>query len=145
MICGRLEGWRKIEGIKGLEAGLEFLERANLAALPDGRHAIQGDEVYALVMRAPSKSPADARFESHRDYIDIQYLLSGDETMGVLPIEELAGRLPTIRPKTSSSMRHQQNTLRSAFRPATSPCSSRQTGTNRCATGARRGNCTRRS
>ena len=58
MICGRLEGWRKIEGIEGLEAGLEFLERADLAALPDGRHAIRGDEVYALVMRAPSKAPA---------------------------------------------------------------------------------------
>ena len=94
MICGRLEGWRAIGGVTGLEAGLEFLERADLAALPDGRHAIRGDEVYALVMRAPSKSPADARFESHRDYIDIQYLLSGDETMGVLPIEELTGATP---------------------------------------------------
>jgi len=94
MICGRLEGWREIEGVKGLETGLEFLERADLPALPDGRYAIRGDEVYALVMRAPSKAPVDARFESHRDYIDIQYLLSGDETMGVLATGELAGATP---------------------------------------------------
>ena len=91
MICGRLEGWRAIAGLEGLAAGFEFLERSDLATLPDGRHAIRGDDVYALVMRAPSKAPAEARFESHRDFIDIQSLISGDETMGVLPAGELAG------------------------------------------------------
>jgi len=89
-----LDGWRTIEGIQGFEAGFEFLERADLATLPDGRHPIQGDDVYALIMRAPSKTVREARFESHRDYIDIQYLVSGDEALGVLPIGELTGATP---------------------------------------------------
>jgi YhcH/YjgK/YiaL family protein len=94
MICGRVDGWRNIEGIQGLEAGFAFLERFDLATLPDGKHPIQGEDLYALIMRVPSKSAAEARFESHRDYIDIQYLVSGDEALGVLPIGELTGPTP---------------------------------------------------
>jgi len=94
MICGRLDGWRTIEGIQGLKAGFEFLARADIATLPDGKHPIQGDAVYALIMRGPSKTAAEAQFESHRDYIDIQYLVSGDEALGVLPISELTGATP---------------------------------------------------
>jgi YhcH/YjgK/YiaL family protein len=94
MLYGRLQGWRTIEGVQGLEPGFEFLERADLPTLPDGRHTIRGDEVYALIMRAPSKAPAAAQFESHHDYVDIQYLISGDEVLGVLPLGELMGATP---------------------------------------------------
>ena len=78
MICGRLDGWRQIDGVNGLEAGFEFLERSNLATLAMGKHEIQGEAVFALAMKAPSKDPRDARFESHRDYIDIQFLFAGE-------------------------------------------------------------------
>jgi YhcH/YjgK/YiaL family protein len=94
MICGRLEGWRTIAGVEGLEAGLEFLERTDLAALAPGKHAIQGEEVFALAMQAPSRDPGEAKFESHRDYIDIQFLLAGEEAMGLLPIGQLDGATP---------------------------------------------------
>lgn len=94
MICGKLEGWRTIAGIEGLEAGFEFLEKTNLAALPLGRHAIQGEAVFALAMKAPSKQPGEAKYESHRDYIDIQYLVAGDETIGVAPIGQLGDATP---------------------------------------------------
>jgi biofilm protein TabA len=89
MIYGKLEGWRTIAGIEGLEAGFEFLERTDLAALPLGKHAIQGDTVFALAMKAPSKDPAEAKYESHRDYIDIQYLVAGDEAIGVASLGQL--------------------------------------------------------
>jgi YhcH/YjgK/YiaL family protein len=94
MICGKLEGWRSIAGIEGLEVGFEFLERTNLAALPLGKHAIQGDAVFALAMKAPSKAPEEARYEAHRDYIDIQYLVAGDETIGVAPLGQLRDATP---------------------------------------------------
>jgi len=94
MICGRLDGWRNIQGIEGLEAGFAFLERADLATLPMGKHEIQGDAVFALAMKAPSKTTSEARFESHRDYIDIQYLLSGEEMIGVAPVGQLRGATP---------------------------------------------------
>lgn len=94
MICGRLDGWRRIQGIDGLEAGFEFLERTDLATLPMGKHEIHGDAVFALAMKAPSKAVAEARFESHRDYIDIQCLLSGEEMIGVAPVGQLQSATP---------------------------------------------------
>jgi hypothetical protein len=68
MICGKLDGWRQIDGVHGLEAGFEFLERSNLAALAMGKHEIQGEAVFALAMKAPSRAPEAGQFESHRDY-----------------------------------------------------------------------------
>jgi len=94
MICGKLDGWRQIDGVHGLEAGFEFLERSNLASLAMGKHEIQGDAVFALAMKAPSRAPEAGQFESHRDYIDIQFLRSGEEGIGVLPIGQLQGATP---------------------------------------------------
>ena len=50
--------------------------------------------VCTLAMKAPSKTTSEARFESHRDYIDIQYLLSGEEMIGVAPVGQLQGATP---------------------------------------------------
>jgi YhcH/YjgK/YiaL family protein len=89
MRSGELKSWRTIQGLSGLQAGFEFLERADLASLPMGKHEIQGDSVYALAMKSPSRAPESGQFESHRDYIDIQYLLSGEEIIGLAPVEKL--------------------------------------------------------
>ena len=94
MICGKLDGWRQIDGVHGLEAGFEFLERSNLGALAMGKHEIQGEAVFALAMKAPSRAPEAGRFESHRDYIDIQFLFAGEETIGVVPTGQLQGATP---------------------------------------------------
>lgn len=48
-----------------------------------GKHPIDGDRLYANVQRYESKSPADAVFENHRRYIDVQYMISGREKIRV--------------------------------------------------------------
>jgi YhcH/YjgK/YiaL family protein len=94
MKSGELKSWRTIQGLSGLQAGFEFLERTDLAALPLGKHEIQGDAVYALAMKSPSRAPEAGQFESHRDYIDIQYLVSGEEIIGVAPVAKLQAVTP---------------------------------------------------
>ena len=94
MITGELKRWRNLEGTKGLAAGFEFLERGDLAALPMGRHIIDGDSVFALAMQSPSREPSAGKFEAHQDYIDIQYLVSGEEVIGVAPVEGLKVTTP---------------------------------------------------
>ena len=89
MITGDLKGWRTLKDVKGLEAGFEFLERGDLAALSMGKHPIDGDSVFALAMQSPSRDPSDGRFEAHQEYIDIQYLVSGEEMIGLAPVEGL--------------------------------------------------------
>jgi YhcH/YjgK/YiaL family protein len=94
MIAGSLKQWKSLEGVNGLEAGFEFLERGDLGALPMGKHPIDGDSVFALAMQSPSRDPSVGRFEAHQAYIDIQYLVSGEEMIGVAPVEGLKVATP---------------------------------------------------
>lgn len=70
-------------------AGFEFLRTQNLHALAAGRQPIDGDNVYALVNLYDTKAVADSKWEAHRRYIDIQYIVTGTERMGVAPIADL--------------------------------------------------------
>jgi biofilm protein TabA len=60
----------------------EFLARPDLSQLAAGRHEIDGDNIFAMVYRGVGRKRETARLESHRQYMDIQCVLSGLDTMG---------------------------------------------------------------
>ena len=62
----------------------DFLSR-DLASLPDGRYAIDGDNVFANISSYSTKRIEDGVFEGHRKYADIQFLIDGDELCGIVP------------------------------------------------------------
>ena len=64
---------------KKVVEGLEFLAKTDFSRL-EGRHVIN-DYMYVNVETYQTKE--DALFEAHRDYIDIQYIISGEEKIGV--------------------------------------------------------------
>ncbi|MFH0909965.1 MAG: YhcH/YjgK/YiaL family protein [Planctomycetota bacterium] len=66
----------------GLAQAFAFLRNADPAALPEGRNEIDGDRLFALVVRAEGKGRSGARLEAHRDYLDIQYCVRGGECIG---------------------------------------------------------------
>ncbi len=66
-------------------AAFAFLSRPNLRELPVGRYEIDGDRVYALVQRQPGRKPDAGKLEAHRNYIDVQVVLGGVDTMGWRP------------------------------------------------------------
>lgn len=94
IIFGDLKNWRTLKGTEGFEDGLEFLEKTDLNALSLGKHEILGEAVFAAVSKGPSRAPESGQFESHRKYIDIQYLVSGGERIGVAPLEGLQVTTP---------------------------------------------------
>ena len=51
-----------------------------------GKYEIDGDNAYAIVTEAPSKTPEMAKWEAHEKYIDIQYVIRGEEKIGVTPL-----------------------------------------------------------
>jgi biofilm protein TabA len=65
----------------GFKKAGKFLMRADLATLADGRHEVDGAAVFALVSRCEGKGRG-ARLEAHRNYIDVQYCVSGKEIIG---------------------------------------------------------------
>lgn len=67
----------------------EFLRNHDLSTLSAGKHEIQGDEIFVNVQDAPVKTREEARFETHRQMIDIQVPLSGCEEHGWCPLADL--------------------------------------------------------
>jgi len=62
-----------------------FLKRSDLAELSADRHDIDGDRLFCLISKGPGRSRSEANLEAHRKYIDIQYVITGDEEMGWKP------------------------------------------------------------
>lgn len=74
----------------GIERALRFLAAADLTALPEGRHPVEGDRIYALVQEYEPRPPEAAAWEAHRRYADVQYVVSGEERLGRAEVERLA-------------------------------------------------------
>ena len=92
MILDRLRHASHYQGLgTPIPAALEFLRGTDLLRLPDGRHPIDGDRLVAIVQRYRTKPPAEAAWEAHRRYIDVQYVVAGTERMGYA---SLHGELP---------------------------------------------------
>ena len=71
---------------RDFSSAFAFLRRADLASLAAGRHAIDGDRLYALVQDYETRPLADGLLEVHRRYIDIQCVVSGEELIGYAPL-----------------------------------------------------------
>ncbi|OFY58105.1 MAG: hypothetical protein A2V50_01595, partial [Bacteroidetes bacterium RBG_19FT_COMBO_42_10] len=65
-----------------------FLKNSDLEKLELKRHEIDGNNVYAPVSEYMTKNEEDARYEAHLKYIDIQYVITGKELIGVAPVSD---------------------------------------------------------
>lgn len=70
-----------------LDAAIRFLEEQDLRALPMGRTAIDGENVY--VNRFDYETGPEAITEGHLRYIDIHVVLEGEEQIGVADVAAL--------------------------------------------------------
>lgn len=70
------------------DQALAWLRDTDLEKAPSGKHKISGDQVYASVSEGPTKNLEDTRWEAHQKYIDIQYVASGKEKIGVAPLSK---------------------------------------------------------
>lgn len=50
-----------------------------------GTYPLLGNEMFALVMRYDTVQPTESRFESHRQFIDLQYTIEGAEWIAWSP------------------------------------------------------------
>jgi biofilm protein TabA len=63
-----------------------FLRDHNLDSLPKGKYVIDGNNVTASVSIDSSKDFDKTNWESHRKFIDVQCIISGQEKMGMSPL-----------------------------------------------------------
>ncbi|HEX8244193.1 MAG TPA: YhcH/YjgK/YiaL family protein, partial [Longimicrobium sp.] len=97
---------------RGIDAGLAWL-RAFDPSTADGRHAIDGGRVFALVSSYHTGPATEKRFETHRRFLDVQYVAAGSERILHAPATALTVETPYdpaadivfyAEPKVSSSL-----------------------------------------
>ncbi|WP_069999531.1 YhcH/YjgK/YiaL family protein [Cellulosilyticum sp. I15G10I2] len=60
---------------------IEFIAYFQKAKLRDGRYDILGDNLFALVQSYMTIPSDEGRWESHQEYVDLQYIVQGAEMM----------------------------------------------------------------
>jgi YhcH/YjgK/YiaL family protein len=71
------------------DEAFNFLKNHDLSELAPGKYPIDGDNVYASVTEDPTKDYDKTAWESHRKYVDLQYVISGEEKIGVSPVAKV--------------------------------------------------------
>ena len=66
---------------KGITETIAFAKKHDLEALPPGRYELSGGAYVNVLAYETKPEPASPVFEAHRKYIDLQYVISGKETM----------------------------------------------------------------
>jgi YhcH/YjgK/YiaL family protein len=72
-----------------LRTALTFLQGTALEELSPGRHAIDGDDVFAMVSDYDTRTEGESQWEAHRVHVDVQYVIQGRERIGVAPLHAL--------------------------------------------------------
>lgn len=59
-----------------------YLKKTDLNALPPGKYVIDGDKAFVTITEGPTKPMEETKWESHRQYIDLHYVIRGKEQIG---------------------------------------------------------------
>jgi biofilm protein TabA len=94
MILDTLGNAARYAGLKvGLSEAFGFLDQPGLAELPDGKHEIADGRVYAIVERRNGRTVDEGELEAHHKHLDVQYVISGEESMGWSPRQGLVNSM----------------------------------------------------
>jgi len=97
MIYDTLKNAARYSGLgTRFQKGFQFLQNTDLSSLKAGRIELDGANLFALVQEYTTRTLEESVWEAHRNYIDIQYMVSGVEKMGFANLEEmdLGGYIP---------------------------------------------------
>jgi YhcH/YjgK/YiaL family protein len=93
MIFGSFENCERYFSVnEKLTAAFEFIERAVREGLPVSRYELDSEGNYAFVQEYDTKT--ESKWEAHRKYIDVQYIIEGVEVMDVDRISSLDETIP---------------------------------------------------
>ena len=65
------------------DLAFQFLKTADLKELPLGKKELDGQRLFVSIDEYTTKDKSETRYESHKKYIDIQYIIDGEELIGL--------------------------------------------------------------
>ena len=111
MILDQLSHWKQYAWPnEHFRTAFEYLERLD-PGLEDGKHVIDGDNVFNLMQTYETKPREQGLFETHREYADIQYTVSGVEDILWAPRQGLKVVIPMENDKEKQALTPDPTTL----------------------------------
>ncbi len=68
----------------------KFLKESDLKNLPEGKQELDGKNLFVGIDKYYTKEMNQTKYEAHKKYIDIQYVISGEEQMGITTLDKVA-------------------------------------------------------
>lgn len=78
---------------KNFEKAFCFIKKVIADNLPVGTYEVDGKDVYAMVQEYNTKLENEARNEGHKNYVDIQFVVSGKEAIEVIDISNAQSKV----------------------------------------------------
>ncbi|MEI7729987.1 MAG: YhcH/YjgK/YiaL family protein [Verrucomicrobiota bacterium] len=92
MILDNLSQWHRYTALgTRFEKAFHYLETVS-PDTPLGRYDLEGEELFAMVSAYPTRSADQFKFEAHRRYADVQFIVAGRERILWVPLASL----PTV-------------------------------------------------
>ncbi|MUJ36382.1 N-acetylneuraminate anomerase [Aliivibrio fischeri] len=80
MIYGHIEHQKTNQYLpRVIQQCLAYLNETDLEALPTGKHIIDGKNIFANVMEFETGDASSKQTEVHKEYVDVQCLIRGEE------------------------------------------------------------------
>lgn len=90
MICDQLKNASFYEQTHPrFKKAFEYLQKTDFTKAAEGKYEIDGQNIYAIVQEYMTKLPAEGRWEAHRRYMDIQYVVTGEEFIGYASLDSM--------------------------------------------------------
>jgi len=66
----------------------DYIRSTDLKNLQQGKYEIEGKNIFAMISEYQTKPESEGMLEAHKKYIDVQYVISGEERMGYTPLDK---------------------------------------------------------
>ena len=88
MIIDKIENAKLYQGIHvGIDKALKYIVSTNFDELALGKQEIDNDTIFAILKEYQTKQIEDGLLESHIKYVDVQYVIEGEEQIGIATLK----------------------------------------------------------
>ena len=68
-----------------IQKAIEYAKTTDFSGLEDGKHEIDGEQMFVNLFHLTSKPKEETHPELHKRYVDVQFWICGEELCGVAP------------------------------------------------------------
>ena len=90
MILSQFSDLHRYDSLNPLfKKAFDWISSTDFSSLTLGKHEIAGADLFSNVQEYETRPVSESFFEAHRKFIDIQFLIDGEEYIGYCPKSEL--------------------------------------------------------